>query len=185
MIQLPTHASGPMIQIHPQPQDDGTTDSTVEYHITPGGTIQSFDWEGYTQALKDKFPKTKILNLMVFDYTREEYPAIVAEFWETDFNPDMYTEEEIAEWFSDLTEAVCSTDVEEFIQRVEEGGDNITYGWDGEIRVADTTSEWELNYHPDTPEHVELGVYTHDGFETRAYFNVKDLAALVAHTETY
>lgn len=27
--------------------------------------------------------------------------------------------------------------------------------------------------------------YVIDGFETRAYFNVKDLAALVAHTESY
>lgn len=173
-----------MIEVHPQLQDDGTTDSTVEYHITPGGTIQSFDSDGFKQALKDKFPKNKILNLMVFDYTREEYPAIVAEFWETDFNPDMYTEEEIAEWFSDLTDAVCSTDVEEFIQRVEEG-DSVSYGWDGEVRVAAKDRRYELNYHPDTPEHVELGVYTLDGFETRAYFNVKDLAALVAHTESY
>lgn len=63
--------------------------------------------------------------------------------------------------------------------------ENITYGWDGEVRVADTTSGWwELNYHPDTPEHVELGEYVHDGYEVRAYFNVADLKALIALTES-
>lgn len=182
MIQLSTHEGGPMIEVHPQLQDDGTTDSTVEYHITPGGTIQSFDSEGFKQALKDKFPKYRVLNLTVFDYTREEYPAIVVEFWESNFNPDYFTEEEMAEWFSDLTEAVCSVDTEEFIQRVEEG-EAVSYGWDGEIRVAAKDRRYELNYHPDTPEHVELGKYGHDGYEVRTYFNVADLKALVAQIE--
>lgn len=60
--------------------------------------------------------------------------------------------------------------------------DNITHGLDGEIRASDTTSAWELNYHPDTPDYVELGYYGFGGsdYETRAYFNVEDLRALLA-----
>ena len=117
MIQLNGSLDEAMVEVHPQPQDDGTTDSTVEFHITPGGEIESFDIAGYTLALNDAVGLMYAMNLNVSDYTEEEYPAVVVEVWEFGLNPDEFDEDGLAEYLKDLTNAVNGVSVEDFIIR--------------------------------------------------------------------
>mgnify|MGYP007103976777 FL=1 len=58
-------------------------------------------------------------------------------------------------------------------------GNHLVYGYDGEVRAHDTSSDFELNFHPDTPEHVELGGYAEGEYEVFGYFTLADLKALV------
>ncbi|UBI10031.1 hypothetical protein LA324_05325 [Corynebacterium coyleae] len=119
MITLNTAMGAATVEVHPQPQDDGTVDSTVEFHITPGGEIKSFDWAGYKQAMLGAVPALKAMNMHVYDYTQEEYPAVVVEFWEFDLDPDEFDEDEgeLSEYLASLIDAVNSVDIEEYITR--------------------------------------------------------------------
>ena len=119
MVTLNTARDEVMAEVHPQLQDDGTVDSTVEFHFTPGGVIESFDLSGFKDALVSALGLLKAMNLSVHDYTQEEYPAVVVEFWEFDLNPDMFDEDEgeLSEYLAREIDAVNSVDIEEYITR--------------------------------------------------------------------
>lgn len=57
------------------------------------------------------------LNVKVLDYTHEEYPAVVIEFWEFDCNPDDFDEDELRDYLADEINAIESVDIEGYIRR--------------------------------------------------------------------